>query len=250
MPNGNLTLEEIVFAEGMQVGEKINQMIKNGTLSADRNLTVGFNLSNITIQIPTAAKIAAKFGSCEFADIGNSGIVVAGLTTGGIALLRIQTSKGKTAAVFYTLSFLFSSAAVGTGSVAVLARECQISAPAALSEAFGTGFLFLGHEANRVANNIEGIQTSPEEYGRFLRRMSRSNSHPKGASFVMPGCGYDISNQDIVVVVSVIATVYTYGKIVIKLYRFAQQKIHKYRETREARRLLREKENEKTRGLN
>lgn len=45
--------------------------------------------------------------------------------------------------------------------------------------------------------------------------------------YIMPSCGFDLPIQKIVIGIGMGLTIYKYGKLIIKLYRFNQQLLYK-----------------------
>lgn len=220
--SSNLTfvLGEVTFGEGAKRAKRVkllNWLIENSNMT---HMPTPSQLEDFLANLD-AEEIF--FGSlkgglpglpCEFADVGNSCIVATGIYTGSASAISLTRTKNRLAKLFYTFSVLFSSAAVASGSSAVIARHCQISRTAAISEAFGASFLVLGKKANEMGT-----------------KMSGNTYHPKGLSFVGT---YPIrpagQGSKILVGIGLVVTIYGYGKIIIKLYRFAQQVIHQRKE--------------------
>lgn len=99
--------------------------------------------------------------------------------------IGLTTTTNPTARVFYTLSSSFSCTSAASGSMAVLARKCEISL---LTESFGAAFLYLylGNKAHAAALKVEG--------------------RPIPARFRRPVVGFSIS-------------IYCYGRVILRAYR-------------------------------
>jgi len=89
----------------------------------------------------------------------NSAIAGAGCFTGGSSLMGLKTTRNPAAKAFYCLSVVSSSTAITTAGFVVLARTCQISETAALSEACATPFMVLGNQANVRALLCDSLHT-------------------------------------------------------------------------------------------
>jgi hypothetical protein len=67
-----------------------------------------------------------------------------------------------------------------------MARTCQISETAALSEACATAFMILGNQANVLALQAEGKPISPYLRSYVRKSLRRSVYNNNGLGFVMP----------------------------------------------------------------
>ena len=134
-----------------------------------------------------AAKTLVIIGSDNMGVVGNSAIAGAGCFTGGSSLMGLKTTRNPATKAFYCLSVVSSSTAIKTAGFAVLARTCQISETAALSEACATPFMVLGNQANVRALQLEG-KPIPPHLNRYVRKgLRRSVYNNNELSFVMPG---------------------------------------------------------------
>lgn len=90
------------------------------------------------------------------------------------------------AKMFYGLSVVCSSSAITNGGVAIMARTCQISETAALSETCATAFMMLGNQAHRKALQVEGKPLPPRLNSDFRKSLQESVYDNNGLSFVIP----------------------------------------------------------------
>nr|YP_010133690.1 hypothetical protein KYU99_pgp063 [Nitzschia supralitorea]QWM93180.1 hypothetical protein [Nitzschia supralitorea] len=164
--------------------------------------------------------------------VGNSVIVGLGVYTGGSSALQYGITTDKKAKALYAVSTIFSTSAVVSGSLSVVSRTCQISGPAALSEAFGFAFMQLGNKAHVTALQLEG-KPIPPRLQRFVDPNIRSlGFNTDGLGFIMPrpisstiiGC---IPFETLGKVVGFSFSVYGYSKLIICAYRYSQQWISK-----------------------
>lgn len=180
--------------------------------------------------------------------ISNSMIVGLGAYTGGNSLIQYTITSDYKAKVFYSLSTLFSASAMTSGGMAVMARACQISETAALSEALGMALMHLGNKAHVAALELENKPVPPhlEKYANKRRLLRRAAYDLNGLSFIMPR---DLGMSDLIVkipfekigrIVGVGIALYSYSKLFIMGYRYGQQFLTKFQTKRKSK-LLAEK---------
>lgn len=72
-----------------------------------------------------------------------------------MAVLGLAGTHDRAAQRCYPLSCAFSRTAAVTGSMSRLARKCEISEFAILTEFFGAAFLYLGNQAHLAVLKVE-----------------------------------------------------------------------------------------------
>jgi hypothetical protein len=170
-----------------------------------------------------------KSGAENVGVIGNTAITGSAVVTMGMSGLGFASTTSPAAKGFYALSFTFSGGAVGCGAKAVLERQCQFSQVAILSEGVGAAFLYLGNYAHAAALKIENkpVPTRyrrPINFGLYNGRNNVAFVMPYKASAVIERIPFETIGRSIGFVISI----YCYGKILIKSYRYGQQLIVKY----------------------
>ncbi len=176
-------------------------------------------------------RLLVQLGSENFGMAGNTVISGSAVITCGLSGIGLTTTNSPTAKGFYALSCGFSATAATTGSMAVLARKCEISEVALLTGAFGAAFLFLGNKAHAVALRIEG-RPVPARFRRAAPSFGLYNPRNNGA-FIMPFRSSRIIEaipfEKIGKTVGFSISIYCYGRIIITAYRYGQQLIGNYR---------------------
>jgi len=178
----------------------------------------------------TETRLIMVLGSENVGMVANTIITGSALVTCGESGLRLSTTTDPTAKVFYALSCGFSGTSAASGSMAVLARKCEISQVAALTEVFGAAFLYLGNQAHATALKLEG-KPVPARYRR--RPMAGFGLYNRGnnAAFIAPfRCSRIIETipfEQIGRAVGFSISIYCYGKIILSAYRYGQQLIVK-----------------------
>lgn len=223
----------IAYEQGKKWGQTLTNMVNSGQVDPNKTLNILLPVDEIRVgKLPLITRFTMEFGSVRAGVVGNSAIVTLGIYTGGSSALNYTMTTNRAAKGFYILSVLFSSSAIISGGSAVVARTCQISQTAALSEAFGTGFMFLGNKAYAAALLAEGKQIPLH-----LRRTAYGNNYD-GIAFATPGLGQSIFISEIIEripfqqigkTVGICFSVYAYGKAIIVAYRYTQQLITKYK---------------------
>jgi hypothetical protein len=155
--------------------------------------------------------------------------------------MGFKRTTNPAAKAFYCLSIACSSTAITTAGFAVLARTCQISETAALSEAFASAFMMLGNQANVRALQLEGKPISPH-LNRYVRKgLRRSVYNNNELSFVMPGGTNHIVWSEVIeripfeVIgrsVGIGLSIYGYSRLIIISYRYSQQFFSKFKARR------------------
>jgi hypothetical protein len=185
-----------------------------------------------------------ELGSTRTGVVGNYLVVGAGIFTGGSSLMGFQTTRNPAAKAFYCLSVACSTTAIGTAGAAVIARSCQISETAAVSEACAGAFMVLGNHAHLRALQLEG-KPIPPHLNKYVRKgfgFRRSVYNNNGVSFVMPGgTNYIVWSEVIERIpfetigryVGMSLSIYGYSKLIIVSYRYSQQFFSKFKTKRQ-----------------
>lgn len=179
----------------------------------------------------TSTRMIMAAGTENFGVLCNTGITTAGAVTCGLSSLNLARTNSPTARVFYAMSCAFSAGATGFGGSSVLARKCEVSELAFLSEAFGIAFLVLGNKAHAAALVVEGRPVP----ARFRRPVAQFGLFNRGnnAAFVMPfKCSSVIAAipfEKIGRTVGFSISIYCYGRILLSAYRYGQQLVIAYK---------------------
>lgn len=190
----------------------------------------------------TEANKQVKIGVENVYLLGNTGLLTIGLTTAGVSALHFTYAKDRTAKVLYGLSFICSSTGFVAGTSAAVGRLCHFSKTAAVGDAFGVSFLYMGQKAEELARQIEGRPVSKPgnpRFGRNRKPLLPPNTYSnKGVGFVMPGAMDNVAVSSAIAkipfekigrIVGYTISIYVYGKLIIKIYRYSQQLITKYK---------------------
>lgn len=141
----------------------------------------------------------------------------------------------------YGLSAMFSGSAITTGGMAVAARSCQISGPAAVSEACAVALMILGNQAHVAALYLEGKPIPPHLQSYVRNGFQQPFGVNNGLGFVMPSGTNSIVWSRVIEqipfeiigrIVGIGFTVYGYTKLVIVSYRYGQQLLTKFKSNR------------------
>ena len=158
---------------------------------------------------------------------GNSIIMGMGAYTGGNSVIQYGITRNKKAKALYALSTIFSASAIANGSLAVVSRSCNISPTACMSESLGFAFMKLGNKVHVIALQLEG-KPIPRKLQKYMDPGIRPLSFIKPQDINVIG----ISGHQILVVISVGFSIYTYRKILVKCYQYGQQFIINYRKNK------------------
>lgn len=237
MPITYEQIEAEAVAETLQFGYNVGkdaakrflEMVENGEVDLKKPCILHIPMSKFIPEKNLSAKtrFLMTFGTEEAGMTGNTALVCAGVYTCGNSLLQLSYATDKKAKFCYQVSVICSLTAVGSGSIAVAARACSISRTALLTEAAGYAFMRLGNEARDAALKFEGKKV-PKRSAYYFR-------NTKDVSFIAPpniafsSIIEKIPFQQIGRVVGFTVSVYCYGKLVIKVYRYCQQLISKYK---------------------
>lgn len=230
-------IARIGYRQGQEWVETIIRSIESGGIDPNRPMTLILPIGNIKVENFSAwTRFLMELGTPRAAMLGNSAIVGLGVYTGGSSAIHYGITNDRKAKFLYGCSALFSASAVSTGGLAVAARSCYISRPAAISEAMGVAFLHLGHKAHQMALQLEG-KSIPQR----SRVFNRPFTDRSGVAFVDPGTFPSLSCSQVIEVipfqtigqlVGVCLTVYGYVRIVMVINRYGQQFLSKYRTAR------------------
>lgn len=102
-------------------------------MDPNRPINLKLDLEEVKLEnLLTISPFRLALGSHKVGLTGNTIITTFGCITGGVSALNFQTTQNRAAKVFYGLSVV--------GGAAVLARTCQISETAMLSEGLAVAF--------------------------------------------------------------------------------------------------------------
>ena len=185
-------------------------------------------------------RLLVQVGSENFGVVGNSLISGSGVLTCGLSGIGFATTNSPAAKGFYALSIGFSGTAATTGGMAAVARKCEISEVAFLSETFGAAFLLLGNQAHAAALKIEG-KPVPARFRRAAPSFGLHNPR-NNAAFIMPFRASRVIEvipfEQIGKTVGFSISIYCYGRMIITAYRYGQQLIGKYKKKKLVRKKL------------
>ena len=257
-------LLRLVHNHGIRISKELKDRVAQGTLNPYRKVDVALTEENIRDMIPTISqfpltkRLIMRMGTPEFSNASHYLIVTAAVYTGSKSAVNYAKTLSKSARLFYLLSTGFSSAAALFGSNAVLAKSCQLSGPAFLSESFGAVFLHLGNQAHQAALIVENKAiplTIQQKYGdqatlqNLRRKLSRKNNNGQ-ISYIMPGNRIDFSEiivsipfEKIGQTVGFTLTIYGYYRITIAGYRYSRKLISKFSENRKKNKLRKLRKN-------
>ena len=176
-------------------------------------------------------RVMMTLGSENFGVMANTCISGSAVITCGMSGIGLTTITDPTAKGFYALSCLCSGTSAATGGMAVLARKCEISEVALLTEAFGAAFLYLGNQAHAVALKLERKPVPPRfrrpisGFGLYNRRNNVAFINP--TPFRCSGIIETIPFEQIGRAVGFSISIYFYGRIILSAYRYGQQLIAK-----------------------
>lgn len=239
-----LEVGRIAYRQGLKWGKILKSQIEDGTIDPTKPIRLKLTLGEINIENFSAkTRFLMALGSTRAGVTGNSIITGAGLFTGGSSIIGYKATTDPTAKICYALSVVFSGSAVTSGGMAVIARSCQISETAALSEACATAFMFLGKQAHVTALHLEGKPIPPHLKSYVRKSLRQSVYNNNGLSFVMPsGTNCIIWSEVIERVpfetigkfVGIGLSVYGYSKLIIVSYRYSQQLFNKFQTRRKS----------------
>jgi hypothetical protein len=236
---------KIMERVGSDAGENLAELYKIGEITSGQQVKVVLPIGNFqSSRTPLLTRAIVKIGSEEWADSMNLGIAGCGLYTGGSSAIYLSQATDFKAKNCYRLSIFCSGCAVVAGSGAVLARTCQISKIALVSEMWGYAFLKLGNEAQRLAVKIES-QTVPTRQRRpiafgLYTGTGRNSAFITSSNMSASNLIARIPFQQIGQAVGFAISIYAYRKIIIIVYRYGKRLIlgYKKRKLRRAAKLF------------
>jgi hypothetical protein len=157
-----LEIARIVYEQGLKWGQNLKNLVENGTIDPTKPINLILPLGEIKIEnFSKKTGFLMKLGSTRTGVIGNSVLVTGGCYTGGTSIIGYRATTNPTAKAFYGLSVVCSGSAITSGGMVVMARTCQISETASLSEACAVAFMILGNQAHVRALQLEGKPIPP-----------------------------------------------------------------------------------------
>jgi hypothetical protein len=239
-----LEIAEIIYRQGLKWGENLKFLAENGKIDLTKPIHLILPLGEIKLEnFSKRTRFLIELGSTRTGVVANSAIAGVGCLTAGSSLMGLKATKNPAAKAFYCLSVVCSSTAITTAGFAVLARTCQISETAALSEACATAFMVLGNQANVRALQLEG-KPVPPHLNKYVRKgFRRSAYNNNGACFVMPGVTNHIIWSEVIEripfetigrYVGIGLSIYGYSRLIIVSYRYSQQFFSKFKAKRQS----------------
>ena len=222
----------LLYQYSKSLAEKTKQMMENGEISSAgaQPIILAEEFRNIRPNLPPIMDIFSEFGTVEAGTIGNSALMCAGVYTGGVSASYFRYTNDPIARAYYFASTIFSLSAILNGGMAAIARRCQISETAVVSEALGYGFMRAAKKAHRVGLEVEG-----KPVPNFLLSKKEIIRLPKfnngNGAFISPAAvsGVEgISFTQIVLIGTTIFSIYRTAKLVTngskRIYKYIKQK--------------------------
>jgi len=228
-------IEEALFEEGKTIGKSILVKINDGRMNAtgrivlDSNYTI--DLENLVEAIPFI-KQWAKFGSPSVIAIWNGGICAASCYTALDSAFSWRQASNTLAKQLYCVSFILVTTAGSTSGISIIARKCEINAPALVLEICRSTLNKAAKRVQNLADLINGAPKANLKAARFqrLQKFYRQSSKDRKIAFTSPfSGGYNITSSEIIGVVVIMASLYGYIKINISLARYSIQLISKFK---------------------
>jgi hypothetical protein len=243
MPNFTeveLETAKIAYKQGLTWGRMLKDSVNAKELDPTKPIKLLLPIGNINIEnFSPMTRFTMQLGSSRIGVVSNSIIVGVGVYTGGNSAIQYGITTNPTAKMFYGLSVICSGSAITSGGASILARACQISQTAALSEACATAFMILGNQAHVRALQLEG-KPIPSHLKRFMRKDLRPSAYDNsGLGFVMPSGTNCIVFSELIEkipfetigrFIGLGISVYGYSKLIIIGYRYSQQLISKLKD--------------------
>lgn len=231
----------IAYKQGLKWGQNFKNLVENGTVDPNQAINLVLPLGNIKIEnFSKKTRFLIELGSTRTGVISNSILVGVGCYTGGSSIMGYTSTTNSVAKTFYSLSILCSGSAITAGGFAVMARACQVSQTAALSDACASAFLILGNQAYVNALYLEGKPIPPRlnaYVGKSLRRSIYDNNNGK-LSFLIPGATNSIVWSEFIEYIpfekigklfGITLSLYGYSKLIMASYRYSQQLFNKFK---------------------
>ena len=213
----------IFYKHGLKIGESLKETFKSGQIDPSKPITVLVPIEDLDIgRFSLLTRVTMAMGTEKAGVAGNSIIMGMGAYTGGNSVIQYGITRNKRAKALYALSTIFSASAIANGGLAVVSRSCNISPTACMSESLGFAFIKLGNKVHVIALQLEG-KPIPRKLQKYMDPGIRPLSFIKPQDINVIG----ISGHQILVVISVGFSIYTYRKILVKCYQYGQQFISK-----------------------
>ena len=168
-PNFNLTDEfdnltdvqklmiRIAFQDGKRIGEQIAADIESGILQMPDNGTIQLIIDQFhKFEYLPYQKVLAKIGSPEFAVVGNLAFAGGGMAITGTSVVKYCKARNTFARGCYVASSICGGAAACAGVLKGLEGTCGLSFLAVGGDAFGSAFLFVGNQAQKLGDYVDG----------------------------------------------------------------------------------------------
>nr|WAK84813.1 hypothetical protein [Amicula sp. isolate GU52X-4 cfCalB7] len=226
----------IAYNEGKKIGKYINNEISSGRLKVNESLEIIIDGFEQPFTLPRSHKILAEFSHPSVAIAGNAVLVGGGILLSAKSITNCLQTQNRVARVCYVISTCCSSAAAVSGVVTSFSENCGISQIAIMGDCLGGGFLYAGNVARDCGKVLEGKKKIANPFRNLRSRLpGRSKRVPKRyfpdrrVPFCPP-CSVNFSILDnlpiekIIVIGGCAITVYTYGKLLISVYKYGKQK--------------------------
>jgi len=237
MPEFNLTdaqkiMVGIAYSDGQKLGEKLSDAIKSGEFIIPDNQTMEIMLEEfINYDFVASQKLLAKIVSPNTYMVGNFLCAGGGVIIGGSSVINFYKTKNGLARTCYAISGICGGTAAIFGTYSGLTGYCGLSMFATGGDIIGGSFLWVGNKAKKLGNYVEGKKSwTPRLRNRNLaRRPFFAKAKPgayKGVSFITPrsvNVPFE-TFETILIIGGTIFTVYSYGKIMIAIYRYINKK--------------------------
>lgn len=218
----------IFYEHGLKIGESLKDNFKSGHVDPSKPITVLVPIEDLdTSKFSLLTRVTMAMGTEKAGVVGNSIIMGMGAYTGGNSVIQYGITRNKKAKALYALSTIFSASAIANGGLAVVSRSCNISPTACMSESLGFAFMKLGNKVHVIALQLEG-KPIPRKLQKYMDPGIRPLSFIKPQDINVIG----ISGHQILVVISVGFSIYTYRKILVKCYQYGQQFIINYKKNK------------------
>jgi hypothetical protein len=220
----------IAYKDGQRIGEIISAAIESGELEIPDNGTMEILIDKFfTYEFTRSQKLLLLLGSPEASTTGNLACAAGGFVIGGVSIKNFLQTKNRVAQFFYCGSIVCSGTVVIAGGFKAFGNVYGFSHLAIAGDLFGGGCLFLGNNARKFGNYVEGKgapdNLNPFRPRSFARRPKKvvGMGH-KGMSFVASS-DVPVSFQQIIIIGGTIFTIYCYGKLIISIYNYLHLKL-------------------------
>jgi hypothetical protein len=230
----DLELESKLYRYGEEIGrlwgKELTQIFENIGIP-DQPVILKLPIEKLATykNFSMSTRLLMTVGSENFGVMGNTIISGSAVVTCGMSGIGLTTTTNPTAKAFYAMSCAFSGTSAASGSMAVLARKCEISEVALLTESFGAAFLYLGNKAHAAALKVEGkpvpagFRRPVSAFGLYNRRNNVAFITPFRCSQIIKTIPFEQIGRTVGFSISI----YCYGRIILSAYRYGQQLIVK-----------------------